>query len=88
MEEANPIKITLVGGPMDGDTTLLTPFGSVGPPQQLRYFSSDGKNPVWWTYESELIGVARAAVWGEHLPLEVKYICVGKSLVFDEQKVS
>lgn len=38
----------LVGGPMDGDTVVLVPNGSVSPPDGLGYMHPDG----WLWYES------------------------------------
>ena len=53
METAATIGVQLVGGPMDGDELLLVPNGSVGPPQQLCYMTSNGEEAGWMVYEAE-----------------------------------
>jgi len=52
--EAGPIRIELVGGPMDGDSQVWTANGSIAPPASIGYLSSHDGEPVWETYEAKL----------------------------------
>ena len=52
-EECGLVQINLFGGPMDGDSIIMSPAGSVGPPQQLCYMGSAKDQAAWMVYESE-----------------------------------
>ncbi len=53
MNQAGSFCVELVGGPMDGDSLVISPNGSVGPPQQLCYLGAEKNQAAWMVYESE-----------------------------------
>ena len=73
MEETNTrILAKLKGGLRDGDSLLLVPYGSDGPPNQLTYLTTTANQAAWAVYEmNPLLGY-----WPTE-PMEIEYCYVG-----------
>ena len=70
IEEACSVQVTLVGGHLDGDTVLLTPAGSLGPPNFLGYVGATEKDGAgFYVYTC---GLDALAVWPKE-PMRLKY---------------
>jgi hypothetical protein len=51
-QEYGTVQVDLYGGPMDGDSIILSPAGSISPPQQLYYLSATKNQAAWMVYEA------------------------------------
>ena len=57
MNTVGAIHAKLQGGPMDGDSIVISAMGSVGPPQQLCYLTTRQDMAAWMVYEAEHVMV-------------------------------
>jgi hypothetical protein len=53
IEIRGSVTVHLIGGPMDGDSFVLAPNGSLCVPQQLSYMAAAEEQAAWMVYESE-----------------------------------
>ncbi len=52
MIEVDAKVVQMVGGPLDGDEWSAHARGSLGMPQQMRYFGANKDGACWHTYEA------------------------------------
>lgn len=82
------LEIALIGGPLDGDSVVMAPLGSLRPPQRFQYLGTMHHpiyklQPAWITYEIE--NKAQSRRWGKQD--RARYIYRGSLPLIEDKKM-